>query len=58
MLTIITETLDKAQLKMQLYNKQKLYAQMLKDGITGPAKEEVAEEIAEILKKLYRQLKK
>lgn len=49
--------LDKAQLKIALYERQRLYHQMVKDKITGPTIDKVQKEIEEILKRLYRQVK-
>lgn len=58
MKSFILDQMDKIQLKLALYDKQKLYAQMVKDNITGPVKDQVQEEIAEINTRLYHQLKK
>lgn len=47
---------DKAQLKVLLYERQRLYHQMVNDKITGPTLEKVQKDIQDILKKLYRQV--
>lgn len=44
---------EKALLKCQLYEKQRLYAQMLKDKIDGPVREELSREIEALTLKLY-----
>lgn len=56
-MNVLFSLMNKAQLKLALYDKQRLYAQMVKDGITGPAKDQVQNEIQEILKVLFVQVK-
>lgn len=51
----ITDSFQIKKLKSDLVDKQRLYAQMQKDNITGPVKEKLAGEIREILVKVYPQ---
>lgn len=44
---------EKADLKCKLSEKQRLYAQMLKDKIDGPVLEETSREIEALTLKLY-----
>lgn len=56
-MNIIFSLMNKAQLKIALYERQRLYARMLKDNVTGAAKVQVEKEIETILVKLYKQVK-
>ena len=49
--------LDKAQLKLALFDKQRLYHQMVKDKITGATKDNLQKEIESIVSRLYSQSK-
>jgi hypothetical protein len=53
MIDAIKSTIDMALLKVKLVEKQRLYAQMLKDNVSGPVKEQLSQEIGEINTKLY-----
>ncbi|HTF22021.1 MAG TPA: hypothetical protein VK658_28265 [Chryseolinea sp.] len=56
-MNLVYSLMNKAQLKLALYDKQRLYHQMVKDKITGSTKEQVAKEIEVILTRLYVQAK-
>lgn len=45
--------IDRLKLAFQLSEKQKIYKQMLRDKITGPAVEQVVKEIASLTTKIY-----
>lgn len=53
MIKAIQSLVDKARTRNELVKKQRLYAQLLKDKITGPAKKEVEDEIAQLTLQLY-----
>lgn len=49
----VRSLVEKAKIKCQLYEKQRLYAQMLKDKIESPVLEKLSREIEAITLKLY-----
>lgn len=50
---MVQSIIDKTSLRMEIAEKQRLYAQMQKDNITGPVREKLVEEIGQLTEKLY-----
>jgi hypothetical protein len=53
MIDYILSTIDKASLKAKLVQKQRLYAQMVNDNVSGSVREKLSEEIGQLNTKLY-----
>lgn len=53
MIKAVKSIVDKAQTKCELYEKQRLYAQMMKDKINGPVLEKLSREIGQLNVQLY-----
>lgn len=53
MIQEIQSLVDKARIKNELYEKQRLYAQMMKDKINGPVLQKLSEEIGQLNLQLY-----
>lgn len=52
MITAIKSMLERKQLRDELVAKQRLYAQMVKDNVTGPVREKLSREIGQMNVKL------
>lgn len=53
MIQQIQSLVDKSQIKCQIYEKQRLYAQMMKDKIDGPVLKKLSDEIGQLNLQLY-----